>query len=219
LIRSLLKRELLLCFFGYGTTSLGLAFFLSVIFISALGYELTIANFSILGPGIIWTTTLLAVLITAEALIKDDYRDGSLDSFFMSPIPIELILITKALAHWISVCCPIIIISPFIALIFDFSHLEILYLGLGLLLGTPAFSLIAMFGVSLTFSLKRAGILMPIISMPFYIPTLVFGLKIISSTKQDEVLALEIIILGAITLISTAIIPFASSFGLKASIR
>ena len=219
MISSLLKRELLLCFVGYGTTSLGLAFFIIVIFISALGYELTSANFSILGPGIIWTTTLLAVLITAEALIKDDYKDGTLDAFFMSPIPMELIILIKALAHWISVCFPIIILSPLLSLIFDFSFLESLLLALGLLLGTPALSLIAMFGVSLTFSLRRAGILMPIITMPLYIPTLVFGLKMVSSTEQDGVLSLELTVLGASTLLALAIIPFASSFGLKASIR
>ena len=92
--------------------------FIIVIFISALGYELTSTNFSILGPGIIWTTTLLAVLITAEALIKDDYKDGTLDAFFMSPIPMELIILIKALAHWMSVCFPIIIMSPMISLIF-----------------------------------------------------------------------------------------------------
>ena len=89
----------------------------------------------------------------------------------------------------------------------------------GLLLGTPTFSLIAMFGVSLTFSLRRAGILMPIITMPFYIPTLVFGLKIISSTAQVKVLSLEMTLLGAITCLTVAIIPFAASFGLKASIK
>ena len=188
----------MLCFIGYGTTSLGLAFFITIIFISALAYELTSTNFSIIGPGIIWTTTLLAGLITAEALIKDDYRDGSLDSFFMSPIPMELILIIKALAHWLSVCCPIILISPLIAFLFDFSFQESILLVVGLLLGTPTFSLIAMFGVSLTFSLRRAGILMPIITMPFYIPTLVFGLKILLYSASQS-LSLEMTLLISIT--------------------
>ncbi len=217
---ALLRRELFLSFTADGTAPLGLAFFITIIFVSALGFNLNSTEFRIVGPSLIWSATLLSVLVSAKNLIQDDFRDGSLDVLLISPIPLELIIILKAVAHWIAVCCPIILTSPFLSILFNISSDQMYLLIISLIIGTPALSFIAIFGASLTFSLKRSGILMPIIIMPFYIPTLVFGVKIVNFSYHEANYSRDgLLILIAITLLSLAIVPFAASMGVKSSLR
>ncbi len=203
-----------------GTTTLGLSFFITVIFVSALGFDIPSSDFKLLGAGLIWSTTLLSVLISAKNIIQDDFKDGSLDLLLVSPIPLELVLSIKALAHWIAIGWPIILISPVFSVIFNFSSENLYILIIGLFFGTPALSFIAVFGASLTFSLKRSGILMPVIIMPLYIPTLVFGIKIVNFTpSKDDYSVSGILILISITLLSIAIVPFAASIGVRSSLK
>jgi heme exporter protein B len=46
---------------------------------------------------------------------------------------------------------------------------------LSLALGTPALSVIGTFGAALTVGLKRGGLLLSLLVLPLYMPTLVFG--------------------------------------------
>ena len=217
---AILKKELFLSFSAYGTTILGLAFFITVIFVSTLGFDTDSNYFKMLGPGLTWATVLLSVIISSENIIKEDYHNGSLDLLLISPIPLEIILTLKGIAHWIGVCFPIIILTPVLSIMFGLSKTDLYWLIMGLLLGTPALSFIAVFGSCLTFSVKRASVLTPIIIMPLYIPTLVFGAKIINFSDIGNLYAnTNLLVLGAITLISIAIVPFGASFGVRAGIR
>ena len=220
MIIALLKRELFLSFKANGTTILGLGFFIIVIFVSTLGFDTNSTDFKLIGPSLIWSTALLSVLLSAKNLIQDDFRDGSLDLLLISPIPLELVLTIKALAHWISIGFPIILICPAISVIFTIPLENLYMLIIGLFFGTPALSFIAVFGASLTFSLKRSSILMPILIMPFYIPTLVFGVKIVNFTENTTEYHYEgLSIVIAITLLSMSVLPFAAALGVKSSLK
>ena len=165
-------------------------------------------------------TALLSVLLSAKNLIQDDFRDGSLDLLLISPIPLELVLALKAFAHWISISLPIILICPVISVLFTIPFENVLILIIGLFLGTPALSFIAILGASLTFSLRRSSILMPILIMPFYIPTLVFGVKIVNFTENTNEYHINgLLILLAITLLSMSVLPFAAAMGVKSCLK
>ena len=61
---------------------------------------------------------------------------------------------------------------------------------------------------------------MPVIIMPLYIPTLVFGIKIVNFTpSKDDYSVSGILILISITLLSIAIVPFAASIGVRSSLK
>ena len=220
MIIALLKRELFLSFTANGTAILGLVFFITVIFVSALGFDINSTDFNLIGPSLIWVTALLSVLLSAKNLIQDDFRDGSLDLLLISPIPLELVLALKAFAHWISISLPIILICPVISALFTIPFDNLLILIIGLFLGTPALSFIAILGASLTFSLRRSSILMPILIMPFYIPTLVFGVKIVNFTENTNEYHINgLLVLVAITLLSMSVLPFAAAMGVKSCLR
>ena len=220
MIIALLKRELFLSFTANGTAILGLGFFITVVFVSALGFDTNSTDFKLIGPSLIWITALLSALLSAKNLIQDDFRDGSLDILLISPIPLELILALKAAAHWISIGLPIIVICPLVSIVFTIPIDNLLILIIGLFLGTPALSFIAILGASLTFSLRRSSILMPILIMPFYIPTLVFGIKIVNFTENTNEYHINgLLILLAITLLSMSVLPFAAAMGVKSCLK
>ena len=207
-------------FTANGTAILGLGFFITVVFVSALGFDTNSTDFKLIGPSLIWTTALLSALLSAKNLIQDDFRDGSLDILLISPIPLELILALKAAAHWISIGLPIIVICPLVSIVFTIPIDNLLILIIGLFLGTPALSFIAILGASLTFSLRRSSILMPILIMPFYIPTLVFGIKIVNFTENTNEYHINgLLILLAITLLSMSVLPFAAAMGVKSCLK
>src|SRR3546814_20108047 len=52
-----------------------------------------------IAPGIIWVVALLAVLLSLERLFLADFEDGSLAQILLPPLPLELAVLAKVLAH------------------------------------------------------------------------------------------------------------------------
>ena len=72
-----------------------------------------------IAPGVIWVTALLAVLLSLERLFLADYEDGSLELLALSPLPLELTVVAKAAAHWLTPGLPLIAAAPLIALLYN----------------------------------------------------------------------------------------------------
>ena len=89
----ILKRDLLIAFRKSSTYITPLVFFLIVVtfFPLALGPQESLL--SSLAPGVIWIAALLASLLAVETIFSDDFRDGTLDEFFISLEPSFLSLI------------------------------------------------------------------------------------------------------------------------------
>ena len=45
---------------------------------------------------------LLAVLLTLDRLWQADHEDGSLELILLAPVPLELLVVAKCLAHWLT---------------------------------------------------------------------------------------------------------------------
>src|SRR3546814_16798327 len=85
-------------------------------------------------PGIIWVVALLAVLLSLERLFLADFEDGSLEQILLSPLPLELEVLAKVPAHWMTTGLPLIEAAPLLAGLF---RLDRAWLG-GMLVGSPA---------------------------------------------------------------------------------
>ena len=85
-----------------------------------------------------------------------------------------------------------------------------------LLAGTPALSAIGAFGAALTVGLRRGGLLLSLLVLPLYVPTLIFGITAISSALMSpEGFMASFLILSAISLVSIALAPFAAAAALR----
>ena len=172
-----------------------------------------------IAPGVIWVTALLAVLLSLERLFLADYEDGSLDLLALSPLPLELTVLAKAAAHWLTTGLPLIVAAPLIGLLYNMDTAGLPMLMLAMLLGSPSLSLIGAIGAALTLGARRGGVLIPLLVLPLYIPVLIFGVSVIDAGMAEMNTRPHLMFLGAIFLFSLAVAPFAGAAALRQALE
>jgi heme exporter protein B len=88
-----------------------------------------------------------------------------------------------------------------------------------LALGTPALSAIGTFGAALTVGLKRGGLILSLIVLPLYVPTLVFGAEAVRRGAEGQGGLTPLLLLTGITLGSLALLPFAAAAAIRVNLR
>ena len=191
----ILKRDLLIAFRRSSTYITPLIFFLIVISFFPLALSPDQDFLRSLAPGVIWIAALLSSLLAIETIFSEDFRDGTLDEFFISTDPSFVLVFAKVLCHWLVTGFPILIASiiSFLILFLPFSSL--LPMILSLILGTFFMSLLGAIGAAL--SLGKSAILSAIIVLPFSIPTLLMGTAVISSAINFQDYSGFLLIMGA----------------------
>ena len=106
---AILRRDVLLSLRQGGGAGAALAFILSVLVLIPLAVGPDQNLLRKLAPGVMWLSLLLAVLLTSERFFQQDYEDGTLDALMGMSLPLELVVLAKALAHWLSVSLPLAI--------------------------------------------------------------------------------------------------------------
>jgi heme exporter protein B len=218
-MKQLLTRELRLAIRIGGGLGLGLIFFLIVGVIVPLGVGPNPALLSKIAPGIIWVAALLSCLLSLDRLYALDYEDGSLDLLATAPIPLELVVLIKALAHWMTTGLPLMIVSPVLGLLLNLTPAGYTAMALSLGLGMPALSMIGAFGASLVIGLKRGGLLLSLLVIPLYIPSLIFGAEVIKRGATGQDFSTALALLAAITAGAVGILPFAAAATLRINLR
>jgi len=218
-MNALLVRDLKLAIRAGGGFGLALAFFLIVIVLVPLGVGPEMDILSKIAPGVLWLGALLACLLSLDRIFALDHEDGTLDLLVTSPLPLEAVIITKALAHWITTSLPLVVVAPLLAVLLGLPANGYLWLAISLLLGSPALSLIGTFGAALTLGLKRGGLLLSVLVLPLYIPTLIFGAEVAQRGIDGAAVQTPLLLLAGISFGTAAVLPFASSAVLRINLR
>lgn len=216
---ALLARDLRLALRAGGGFGLGLAFFLILAVLVPLGVGPEPATLARIAPGILWVGALLACLLSLDRIFALDFEDGSLDLLATAPVPLEGVVTVKALAHWLTTGLPLVLASPVMGLLLYLPLDAYGWMLLSLLLGTPALSVIGTFGAALTVGLKRGGLLLSLLVLPLYIPTLVFGAEVVARGAQGLAAGTPLALLAGITAGSVALLPFASALVIRINLR
>jgi heme exporter protein B len=199
-----------------GGAMIGVLFFLTVVTLVPFAIGPDLALLRRIGPAILWLGALLASLLTLDRLFASDHDDGSLDLILMGRIPLEIVVVTKALAHWVTTGLPLVIASPVLGLFLNLEPAALGSTALTLLLGTPALTFIGVIGAALAVALRRGGLLMPVMVLPMTIPVLIFGVAATNAAVDGPVpFATPFTILCALTLMSAVIGPFAAAATLR----
>ena len=199
-----------------GGGAMGVVFFLILVTITpfAIGPDLNLL--ARIGPAVLWISALLATLLGLDRLFQADFEDGSLDVLRLGETPLELVVLVKCLAHWVVTCLPLVIAAPLFGLMLALDGAALSGVAVSLLLGTPALTFIGAIGAALTASLRRGGLLMAILVLPFTVPVLIFGVSAASAASGGTVpLATPLLVLAALTLASAALAPFAAAAALR----
>lgn len=161
--------------------------------------------------GVIWVAALFAVMLTLERVFAPDAEDGTLEQFALLPLPLSLVALAKALAHWLSIAVPLILAAPIAALTLNLDAGQFGTLALALLLGTPSLSLIGCLGAALTLGVRQSGVLLILLILPLYVPILIFGAGALEASDAGAALRM----LGALSLIALVLAPWATAAALK----
>ena len=218
-MKALLLRDLRLAFRSGGGFGLGLAFFFLLSVLVPLGVGPEGATLGRIAPGILWVGALLACLLSLDRIFALDHEDGSLDLLATAPIPLEAVVAVKALAHWLVTGLPLTLIAPGLAIFLNLPPTGYPWLVLSLLLGTPALSIIGAFGAALTVGLRRGGLLLSLLVLPLYVPTLIFGAEVVRRGAENMALATPLALLAAISLGAAALLPFAAASAIRVNLR
>lgn len=216
---ALLIRDIRLAMRAGGGFGLGLAFFLIVVVLVPFGVGPQSALLARIAPGILWLGALLACLLSLDRIFALDWEDGSLDLLATSPLPMEGIVSVKALAHWLTTGLPLVLAAPLFGMLLSLPGTGYGWLVLSLLVGTPALSVIGTFGAALTVGLKRGGLLLSLLVLPLYVPTLIFGAEVARRGAESLDSTTPLLLLAGITCGTIALLPFASAAVLRVNLR
>jgi heme exporter protein B len=218
-LKALLIRDLRLALRAGGGFGLGLAFFLLVAVLVPLGVGPEGSTLGRIAPGILWVGALLACLLSLDRIFALDYEDGSLDLLATSPIPLEGVVAVKALAHWLVTGLPLTLVAPVLGLLMNLPAAGYGWLVLSLALGTPALSVIGAFGAALVVGVKRGGLLLSLLVLPLYVPTLIYGAEAVKRGATGLEAGGALALMAAVTAGAVAVLPFAAAAALRVNLR
>lgn len=216
---ALLRRDLALTLRMGGGFGLSLAFFLIVVMFIPFGIGPDSTTLALIAPGVLWIGALLACLLSLDRVFQLDFEDGSLDLLATSPLPLEGVVAVKALAHWLTTGLPLTLAAPLLGFLLNMPEAAYGWTFLSLLAGTPALSFLGAFGAAITVGLKRGGLLLSLLVLPLYIPTLIFGAQSVTLITRGQDNQTAFLILTALSLFTLAITPFAAAMALRVNLR
>jgi len=213
---ALMLRDMRLAVRVGGGALMGALFFLIVVVMVpfAVGPDLNLL--ARIGPAILWLGALLASLLALDRLFATDYEDGSLDLLMTAPMPLELAVAAKAIAHWLTTGLPLVVIAPLLGLMLNVEISAAGALMLTLAAGTPALTFIGLIGAALSVALRRGGLLLAVLVLPLTVPVLIFGVAAADAAIAGPApFGPAFTILCALSLGSFVLGPFAAAAALR----
>ena len=215
----LFRRDLRLALRQGGDTGLVIAFFVLAVVLFPFGIGPEPELLSRAAPGILWVAALLAALLSLDRLFLPDYEDGGLELIALSQLPLELAVLAKCAAHWVSTGLPLAIVSPALALIVDLDPRAIATLAASLLIGTPALSLVGAVAAALSLGARRQGVLLSLLVLPLYVPPLIFGAGAVEASALGTGPRADLLLLGALSLAALPLCIWAAAAALRQALE
>lgn len=216
---SILQRDVALGYRQGGTAGLALGFFALVVLLFPLGIGPERETLGRIAAGVLWIAALLAVLISLDRLFQADHEDGSLELLALSPLPLELVVLAKLVAHWAACCLPLVVLAPVLGMMLNLPATALPGLVAALLLGTPTLSAIGAIGAALAVGVRRGGFLLSLLVLPLYVPVLIFGAGATEAAVSGLGLAAHLLILAALAVAAVGLSPIAAAAALRLALE
>ncbi len=215
----IVRRDLHLALRRGGDSVNVVIFFVLTITLFPLGIGPEANTLARIAPGAIWVAALLAAMLSLDHLFRADHDDGSLDLLALAPLPLEITVLAKCLAHWLSTGLLLVVAAPLLAVLLNMNGDGFAALVAAMLLGTPVLSLIGAIGAALTVSLRRGGVLISLLVLPLFVPVLIFGVGAVDAAVYGLAVRPHLLILGGMLLTALALCPWASAAALRLSLE
>ena len=199
--------------------ALVLAFFVLGIVLFPLGVGPEPELLQRIAPGVLWVMALLAALLSLDRMFQQDYEDGSLEALALAPMPIELLVLAKCCAHWLTTGLPLVLIAPLLAALLHLDGAGYLPLLTAMALGTPTLSLIGAVGAALALGARRASVLLSLLVLPLYIPVLIFGVAAVDQAVAGLASRPHLLMLGAFLAAALPLAPWGAAAALRPALE
>ncbi len=219
ILGTLILNELRLSVRQGSSSAMVVAFFLVTASLYPLAVGPAPGTLALIASGILWVSALLASLLSLERLFHMDVEDGFMDQLALSPWPMEGIVFAKIIAHWLTSGVPLILVAPILAVLLQLDEAAFRVLIISMVIGTPALSFIGAIGAGLTSLVKRGSMLLSLLILPLYAPTLIFGVLSVDAVLTGGDPAPHLMLLGAISLLSVALAPFAAAASIRLALE
>lgn len=216
---AMIKREIALGLRQKGEVLTPLVFFMVIASLFPLGVGAESSLLLRMALGVLWVSALLAAMLSLQRMFATDYADGSLEQMVLSPTPLGLLVLAKALAHFLLSGVPLVLMAPVLGLQFGLDGRALGILMLSLLLGTPTLSLIGSIGAALTLGVRGAGVLLSLLILPLYIPVLIFGAGAVEADAAGLGFGGHLSLLSALLVLSLFFSPIATAAALRISLE
>lgn len=193
-------------------------FIILIIILFPLGLGPIQEKLNIVSNAVIWVGLILAIMPSLEKLLQKDFENGWLDQIATSPIPLEIVMLSKGISYWLIILIPLIITSPIFAILLDMDLKNIPWLVISISAGSLAISLIGLSGSALILGARRGNILLPILIIPLMTPILIFGVGVNEAIKINASPYGNLFLLLALTLVYLVISPFISALLVRIAI-
>ena len=213
-----IKRDILINFRSLIDLISIIGFMILIIILFPLGLGPVQEKINIVSNAVIWVGLILAIIPSLEKLLQKDYENGWLDQIATSPIPLEIIMLSKGMSYWLIMLIPLILTSPIFAILLNMDLKNIPWLVISISSGSLAISLIGLIGSALILGTKRGNILLPILIIPLMTPILIFGVGVNEAIKINEPPYGNLFLLLAFTLVYLVISPFISALLVRIAI-
>lgn len=218
-LRAVLARDLTIALRRKADALTALFFFVIVASLFPMAVGADPALLRTLGPGVLWVAALLSSILGLHRLFADDHADGTLEQLALSPRAFPALVAGKILAHWLVTGLPLVLLAPVLALEFGLGTEAMPAIVGGLLLGTPLLSLLGAIGAALTLGLRGAGALLPLLVLPLYVPTLIFGAGAVQASEAGLDPRAHLALLAAMLVVAAFFVPFAVAGALRIAIE
>lgn len=216
---ALIKRDILLAWRSGGAWLLGVIFFALFITFCVIAAGGERAQLDAFGPSYIWLALLFATLLSFGDIFSADLEDGTLEQLVLSGLSPLAITVAKWAAFIVLTIGPVFLLLPIVSVMLGLSVPRIAGLALSVAFAAPALAAYGVMAGALMARRGKGGFLIILISAPFLIPVLIFGLAAVDSYTRFGIGAYEFRALAGLSLIAMAIGLPAASAALSANIE
>lgn len=216
---ALIRRDLVIAFRTGGGGALGVAFFVIAAALVPFGVGPVPELLARIAPGMLWIAALLACLLTLDRLFQADVEDGAMEQISLGILPLELVVLAKCIAHWLTTGAPLLLAAPVMALTLRLPDEAYVPMVASLALGTPALSMIGAIGAGLTAGMRRGGVLTAVLVLPLYVPVLILGALAVNAAATQVPPGSYLMLLGGLTLACIPLCPVAAAASLRLALR
>jgi heme exporter protein B len=211
-------RELKLAWSGGGGAALPVGFFAAAASMTPFAVGSDTVALQTAGPGVIWIALALSSLLPMERLFQADLEDGTLDAYASSGIAMEGVALAKTLAHWIATGIPLALVSPILWIMLQGAPEQSGIVAVAALVGSLAFFFFGSIGAALAAGMRRGGLLIALVTLPLYVPTMIFGAATLDAAASGADWVGPLMLTGSAALFGIATSPFGAAMALRTAL-